>query len=55
MISLSTEPAMGDSRQGQPFTVDKTALARRIGNVSSDRVRQILDGVSLLTEPRDVA
>lgn len=38
----------------QVFTVDKTALAARIGAVSPRRIRQILDGVRLLTEPRDV-
>jgi mRNA interferase MazF len=38
----------------QVFTVDKAALVKRIGNVSPGRLRQILDGVKLLTEPRDV-
>ena len=38
----------------QIFTVDKADLVERIGTLSSKRVRQILDGVRLLTEPRDV-
>ena len=38
----------------QVFTVDKAALAERIGTVSKERLRQILAGVRLLTEPRDV-
>ena len=38
----------------QVYTVDKAALVKRIGNVSPDRLRQILDGIRLLTEPRDV-
>ena len=38
----------------QVFTVDKAALVKRIGNVPPDRLRQILDGIRLLTEPRDV-
>ncbi len=38
----------------QIFTVDKTALVEKIGALSPERVRQILDGIRLLTEPRDV-
>ncbi len=38
----------------QIFTVDKGDLVERIGTLSRKRVRQILDGVSLLLEPRDV-
>ena len=36
------------------FTGDKAALVKRIGNLAPDRLRPILDGVRLLTEPRDV-
>ena len=36
------------------LTVDKTALVQRIGNVSPGRLGQILDGVRLLTDPRDI-
>lgn len=39
----------------QIFTVDKEDLVERIGTLSRARVRQILDGVSLVLEPRDVA
>ena len=38
----------------QIFTVDKGDLVERIGTLSRGRVRQILDGVSLLLEPREV-
>lgn len=38
----------------QVFTVDKAALVEKIGTVSSRRLGQILDGIRLLTEPRDV-
>jgi len=38
----------------QVFTVDKAALVERIGTVSSGRLVQILDGIRLLTEPRDI-
>jgi mRNA interferase MazF len=38
----------------QIFTVDKGQLSEPIGTLSKKRVRQILDGIKLLTEPRDV-
>ena|SRR5215211_7029455 len=38
----------------QIFTVDKKELGEYIGTVSKKRVRQILDGIKLLTEPRDI-
>ncbi len=38
----------------QVFTVDKGNLVEKIGTLSRKRVRQILDGIRLLTEPRDV-
>jgi mRNA interferase MazF len=38
----------------QIFTVDKGDLVERTGTLSRKRVRQILDGVSLLLEPRDI-
>ena len=37
----------------QIFTVDKTQLGEQIGMLSRRRVRQILDGIKLLTEPRE--
>lgn len=37
----------------QIHTVDKVDLIEWIGALSENRVRQILDGVRLLTEPRD--
>ena len=38
----------------QIFTVDKRDLDERIGMLSHQRVGQILDGVRLVLEPRDV-
>lgn len=38
----------------QVITVDKEQLLDLLGSISARRIRQILDGVRLLTEPRDV-
>lgn len=38
----------------QIFTVDKMDLIEKIGSLSCKQVRQILDGIRLITEPRDV-
>ena len=37
----------------QIFTVDKGRLGEYIGTLAPKRLRQILDGLKLLTEPRD--
>jgi mRNA interferase MazF len=37
----------------QIFTVDKRDLVEKIGTLPHQRVRQILDGIRLLIEPRD--
>lgn len=37
----------------QIFTVDKSQLGEYIGTLSSRRVRQILDGIELVLEPRE--
>ena len=37
----------------QLFTVDKSQLGDKIGTISAKRMREILDGVHLLIEPRD--
>ena len=37
----------------QIFTVDKSQLGDYIGRLSARRIRQILDGIRLLTEPRE--
>jgi mRNA interferase MazF len=37
----------------QIFTVDKTQLEEKIGTLSARRVREILAGIRLLTEPRE--
>lgn len=36
------------------FTVDKRDLDEKIGTLSHPRVRQILDGIRLVIEPREV-
>jgi mRNA interferase MazF len=38
----------------QIFTADKRDLTEKIGTLSRHRIRQILDGIRLLTEPRDI-
>jgi len=38
----------------QIFTIDKRDLSEKIGELSPRRIRQILDGICLLTEPRDI-
>lgn len=38
----------------QIYTVDKRDLTEKIGTLSSQRIREILDGVYLLLEPRDI-
>lgn len=38
----------------QMYTVDKDELIEKIGTLSGERVQQILDGIYLLLEPRDV-
>lgn len=37
----------------QLFTVDKSDLTEHIGTLSKKRIRQILEGIRLLTEPRE--
>ncbi len=38
----------------QIFTVDKINLEEKIGTLSREHVRQILDGIRLVIEPRDL-
>jgi len=35
-------------------TVDRHRLGNRIGTLAGERLREVLDGISLLLEPRDV-
>lgn len=35
------------------YTVDKNDLRERIGKVTTQRIREILMGIQLLTEPRE--
>jgi mRNA interferase MazF len=37
----------------QIFTIDKTQLEEKIGTLSARRMREILNGIRLLTEPRE--
>ena len=54
------EPGEGDLLKqsvvvvSQLFTVDKSQLSEHIGTLSKKRLRQILDGVKLLIELREV-
>ena len=38
----------------QVFTVDKSELVEKIGTLSPKRVREIIAGIKLVLEPRDV-
>jgi len=38
----------------QIFTVNKSDLVEKIGQVSKERMTEVLDGIKLLTEPREV-
>ena len=38
----------------QIFTVNKSELTNKIGHVSKKRLQEILDGIQLLMEPREV-
>lgn len=38
----------------QILTVDKSQVGEFVGRLSVGRVRQIIDGIKLVTEPRDV-
>ena len=38
----------------QLFTVEKALLVEKIGTLSAKRVSEILDGIALLLEPREV-
>ncbi len=38
----------------QIFTVDKSDLGEYIGTLGRKRIRQILEGIKILTEPREI-
>lgn len=38
----------------QIITVDKADLVEKIGRLSSTRIKQIIDGIKLLVEPREL-
>jgi len=47
-------PAPSVINVAQVFTVDKNVLVDKIGTLSLQRVRQILKGLQLVLEPRDL-
>lgn len=47
-------PRLGVVNVSHVITVDKSELIERIGTLSAKRVRQILDGIRLFLEPRDL-
>lgn len=47
-------PAQSVVNVSQIFTVDKKDLVEKIGTISSERTQEILDGINLLLEPRDI-
>ena len=49
--SLPTKSVVNIS---QIFTVNKSDLSEKIGTLSRQRVLQVLEGIALLTEPREV-
>lgn len=38
----------------QIYTIDKKDLVEKIGTLSSERIQEIIDGLNLLLEPRDI-
>lgn len=38
----------------QIFTIDKSLLSEYVGTLSRKRIRQMLEGIKLLTEPREI-
>jgi mRNA interferase MazF len=47
-------PKQSVANVSQIFTVDKKDLGEKIGSLSRQRVREILDGIRLVIEPRDL-
>lgn len=47
-------PKQSVVNMSQIFTVNKSDLVEKIGSLSRKRILQILEGIQLLTEPRDV-
>jgi mRNA interferase MazF len=53
-IGEGTLPKQSVVVVSQLFTVDKRDLGEYIGSLSPKRIRQILEGIDLLLQPRDV-
>ncbi len=49
----ATLPKQSVVNVSQIFTIDKAQLGEKIGTLSTRRVREILNGIRLLTEPRE--
>jgi mRNA interferase MazF len=47
-------PKQSVANISQLFTVDKSRLRERIGRLSSEKLRAVLDGIVLLLEPREL-
>lgn len=47
-------PEQSGGGVSQIFTVDKSRSDEYIGTLSPKRIRQILDGLKLITEPREI-
>jgi len=47
-------PKQSVANISQIFTVNKSDLVEKVGSLSRNRVYQILEGIQLLTTPRDI-
>jgi len=50
----ATLPKQSVVNISQLFTVNKSDLVEKVGSLSRNRVYQILEGIQLLTTPRDI-
>jgi mRNA interferase MazF len=53
-LEKPTFPSKSVVVASQIFTVAKSCLGDQIGTLSKKRVRQILDGIDLILEPREI-
>jgi mRNA interferase MazF len=47
-------PELSVVNVSQIVTVDKTQLGEKIGTLSAERVQQIIEGIKLVIEPREI-
>jgi mRNA interferase MazF len=50
----ANQPKQSVVNISQIFTVNKSDLVEKIGSLSRERIYQILEGIQVLTEPRDI-